>query len=141
MRMSNTFEVFMTVCLLSAGVVCAQDGSTSLWRCGDEYTHQPKNGQVCAKVQAPADVVTTGPRKFHAVPANASAPQPLPLMLDGPRLDDGSAHNRDPHTAPYLNEQLTKLLKRCQKFPAQSTELVRCQAEEAALRRELARLP
>jgi len=36
---------------------------------------------------------------------------------------------------------LGKLLLRCTQLPANSTELVRCLADEAALRRELARMP
>ncbi len=37
--------------------------------------------------------------------------------------------------------ELLKTQTRCQQLPANSTELVRCRADEAALRRELARAP
>jgi hypothetical protein len=40
-----------------------------------------------------------------------------------------------------LNDELLKTQTRCQQLPANSTELVRCRADEAALRRELARAP
>lgn len=138
--MFNKLKVISVLCLFSASAVWAQD-SAVVWRCGNEYTNQPKTGQVCTRVQVQADVVTTAPRKFHAVPQTATAQAPMPILMDVPRIDGSTQRSRDQHAQQILNDELNKQQRRCQKLPAQSTEMVRCQADEAALRRELARLP
>ena len=138
--MFTKLEVVFAGCLLSASAVWAQDSSV-VWRCGNEYTNQPKTGQVCTKVQVQADVVTTAPRKFHAVPQTAAPQVPTTMLLDGARVDGATQRSRDQHAQQILNDELSKQQRRCQKLTAQSTEMVRCLADEAALRRELARLP
>ena len=138
--MFTKLEVITLVSLLAATGTWAQD-SAAVWRCGNEYTNQPKTGQVCTRVQLQADVVTTAPRKFHAVPQSTSNQQPMPILLEGPRVDSATQHGRDQHAQQILNDELNKQQRRCQKLPPHSTEMVRCQADEAALRRELARLP
>jgi len=115
--------------------------SPAVWRCGNEYTNQPKTGQVCTRVPVQADVITTAPRQFRAVPP-APVPMPNPLVIvDVPRIDSAAQRARNLQSQSILNEELRKQQKRCQQLPANSTEMVRCQADEAALRRELARLP
>jgi hypothetical protein len=63
------------------------------------------------------------------------------VIVDAPRIDGPTQRARDQQSQQILNEELKKQQHRCQKLPANSTEMVRCQADEAALRRELARLP
>lgn len=138
--MFTKLEVIAVLSLLAATTAWTQEGA-AVWRCGNEYTNQPKTGQVCTRVQVQADVVTTAPRKFHAVPQSASSLPPMPVVIDGPRVDGVTQRGRDQHAQQILTEELRKQQKRCQKLPANSTEMVRCQADEAALRRELARLP
>ena len=138
--MSIKMTVIPALFALTAAAVWAQD-SAVVWRCGNEYTNQPKTGQACNKVQVQADVVTTAPRKFRAVPPTAPTQVPTTVLLDGPRVDGATQRSRDQHAQQILNDELAKQQRRCQRLPAQSTEMVRCQADEAALRRELARLP
>ena len=126
--------------LVFASALYAQDAAT-VWRCGNEYTNQPKQGQACTRVPVQADVITTAPRKFHAVP---QGPTPMPntaVIVDAPRVDSATQRARDQQSQKILNDELKKQQHRCQKLPPSSTEMVRCQADEAALRRELARLP
>jgi hypothetical protein len=58
-----------------------------------------------------------------------------------PRIDINAQKQRDGQARSILNDELGKLQLRCMQLPANSTELVRCRADEAALRRELARAP
>lgn len=139
--MFNKLEVLTALCMLSAWPLGAQESTSSVWRCGNEYTNQPKTGQACTKVQVQADVVTTAPRKFRAVPPNTSAQPPMPIVLDGTKVDGLTQRNRDQQAQQILNDELSKQQRRCQQLTPQSTEMVRCLADEAALRRELARMP
>ena len=126
--------------LVSFQSVLAQE-APAVWRCGNEYTNLPKQGQACTRVPVQADVITTAPRKFRAVP---QSPAPMPntaVIVDAPRIDGATQRARDQQSQKILNEELKKHHQRCQKLPANSTEMVRCEADEAALRRELARLP
>jgi hypothetical protein len=63
------------------------------------------------------------------------------VIVDVPRIDSAAQRARNLQSQHILNEELRKQQRRCQQLPVNSTELVRCQADEAALRRELARLP
>ena len=85
--MFNPFQAAIVFSLFIGHGAWAQDTATSVWRCGNEYTNQPKTGQVCSKVQVQAEVVTTAPRKFHAVPANTSPPVPMSVLVDGTRIN------------------------------------------------------
>ena len=58
-----------------------------------------------------------------------------------PPMDSSAQRQRDARAKSILNDELVKTQTRCQQLPVNSTELVRCRADEAALRRELARAP
>lgn len=138
MNMASCISVFCV--MLSVQNSWAQEGP-GVWRCGNEYTNQPKPDQACTRVPVKADVITTAPRQFRAVP---SVPVPIPntaVIIEPPRVDSAAQRARNQQSQNILNEELRKQQKRCQQLPANSTEMVRCQADEAALRRELARLP
>ena len=138
MNMASCISVLCV--MLSVQNSWAQEGPR-VWRCGNEYTNQPKPDQACTRVPVKADVITTAPRQFRAVP---SVPVPIPntaVIIEPPRVDSAAQRARNQQSQNILNEELRKQQKRCQQVPANSTEMVRCQADEAALRRELARLP
>ncbi|MBP7920328.1 MAG: hypothetical protein KAY75_04235 [Limnohabitans sp.] len=138
--MNKAICIGVLFALFSYQNVFAQEGP-AVWRCGNEYTNQPKQGQACTRVPVQADVITTAPRQFRAVPP-APVPMPNPaVIVDVPRIDSAAQRARNLQSQHILNEELRKQQRRCQQLPTNSTELVRCQADEAALRRELARLP
>ena len=121
-------------CLLSANL-SAQTQTYPVWRCGHEFTNQPRPGENCQQVDLPADITMTAPRKRQSQDKAEDAP------LVVPRPDNNAQRQRDSQARNILNDELGKLLLRCTQLPANSTELVRCLADEAALRRELARMP
>lgn len=124
------------VCLVSAGAM-AQDKAYPVWRCGHEFTNQPRPGENCQVVELPSEITMTAPRK----PRSVAPSDPAPAILVAPRLDLNEQRQRNDHAKSLLNDELLKTQNRCQQLAASSTELVRCRADEAALRRELARLP
>ncbi len=125
----------------------AQTNTNSVWRCGNEYTNLPIAGMTCTRVPVQADVISTQPRAFRAVPQtspampNTTVVVPVPPLKDIGQQRTRDQHARDQHAQQILLEELKKLQQRCQLLAPQSTEWMRCQADEAALRRELARLP
>ena len=126
--------LFAMVCLLS-GLLWAQQNNYPVWRCGHEFTNQPRPGENCQQVDLPAEITMTAPRKRQSQDKAEDA------QLVVPRLDSNAQRQRDSQARNILNDELGKLLLRCTQLPANSTERVRCLADEAALRRELARLP
>ena len=123
-------------CLLSADL-SAQQTAYPVWRCGHEFTNQPRPGENCQQVDLPAEITMTAPRKRP----NLEKPDQTPPVLVMPRVDLGDQRQRQSVAKSVLNDELMKTQTRCQQLPANSTELVRCRADEAALRRELARAP
>ena len=123
-------------CLLSADL-SAQQTAYPVWRCGHEFTNQPRPGENCQQVDLPAEITMTAPRKRPNLDKNDD----MPLVLVMPQVDVNGQRQRDVHARSILNDELGKLQLRCMQLPANSTELVRCRADEAALRRELARAP
>jgi hypothetical protein len=79
----------------------------------------------------------TAPRK----PRQIEKPADMPPVLVVPRVDINGQRQRDGAAKSILNDELVKTQTRCLQLPPNSTELVRCRADEAALRRELARAP
>ena len=115
----------------------AQDKTYPVWRCGHEFTNQPRPGENCQVVELPSEITMTAPRK----PRSVAPSDPAPAILVAPRLDLNEQRQRNDHAKSLLNDELLKTQNRCQQLAASSTELVRCRADEAALRRELARSP
>ena len=122
------------VCFFSVNL-SAQTQTYPVWRCGYEFTNQPRPGENCQQVDLPAEITMTAPRKRQSQDKAEDA------QLVVPRLDSNAQRQRDSQARNILNDELGKLLLRCTQLPANSTERVRCLADEAALRRELARLP
>ena len=119
----------------------AQNTNQSIWRCGSEYTNQPTPGMACTRVPVQSDVISTSPRKFHAVPQNMPAMPNTTVVVPAPSVDGMKQRERDAQAQQILMEELKKLQSRCKQLSPDSTEMVRCHSDEAALRRELARLP
>ena len=123
-------------CLLSADL-SAQQTAYPVWRCGHQLANQPRPGENCQQVDLPAEITMTAPRKRPNLDKNDD----MPPVLVMPQVDVNGQRQRDGHARSILNDELGKLQLRCMQLPANSTELVRCRADEAALRRELARAP
>jgi hypothetical protein len=129
-------------CCLYGTVAMGNQVSVPVWRCGNLYTNQPQPDQSCESVTistleetqvpqpskpAPASVVAP------AVPASAGKPPP-------PRVDAVAQRERDGQAKDILSHELKRLNERCQ--AATDTQTVqRCAADQAALKRELSRLP
>jgi hypothetical protein len=126
--------LYAMACLLSADLA-AQQTAYPVWRCGHEFTNQPRPGENCQQVDLPAEI--TMPRKRP----NRDKNDDMPPVLVVPQVGVSGQRQRDGLARNILNDELGKLLLRCTQLPANSTELVRCLADEAALRRELARMP
>jgi hypothetical protein len=156
--------ILATVCVMP---LWAQDPAYPVWRCGHEFTNQPRPGENCQQVDLPAEITMTAPRKrpnfdksnqtppilvMPHIDISNQAPQiigmpplgpssPPPSLMLMPSIDRNAQRQRDARAKSILNDELLKTQTRCQQLPVNSTELVRCRADEAALRRELARAP
>jgi len=135
--MTKTVYALTAMACLWAVHAQAQQTAYPVWRCGHEFTNQPRPGENCQQVDLPADITMTAPRK----PRQTEKPADMPPVLVVPRIDINAQKQRDGQARSILNDELGKLQLRCMQLPANSTELVRCRADEAALRRELARAP
>ena len=114
--------------------------SVSVWRCGNLYTNQPQPEQSCESVKISTMEETQVPQPSKpasavapAVPASAGKPP-------APRVDAVAQRERDGQAKGILSHELKRLNERCQ--AATDTQTVqRCTADQAALKRELSRLP
>lgn len=102
-----------------------------VWRCGNMYTNQPRADQSCESVTLSTREETQVPQPTR--PANkAQAP--------APKVDSLAQRERDAQAKDILNNELKRLTERCQGASAALT-VQQCAADQAALKRELARLP
>jgi hypothetical protein len=116
------------VCLVGGLVFClggsfaiGNEASVPVWRCGNLYTNNPQPGQSCESV-----TISTLEEPAGKPPA--------------PRVDAVAQRERDDQAKAILNNELKRLSERCQ--AATDTQTVqRCAADQAALKRELSRLP
>ena len=136
--MNKPLRVVCIMASLCAMPLKAQDPAYPVWRCGHEFTNQPRPGQNCQVVELPAEITMTAPRRRPNLD-KSELPQPPIVVM--PRIDLNDQRQRDGWAKSILNDEFIKTQTRCQQLPANSTELVRCRADEAALRRELARAP
>ena len=119
------------VCLSSTGVL---GNEAPVWRCGNLYTNQPRADQSC-------ESVTLSTREETQVPQPLRPPTPASkTTAPAPRVDSLAQRERDGQAKNILNNELKRLNERCQ-AATQSTAQQRCAADQAALKRELARLP
>ena len=126
--------------VVSVSGMVAMGNEASVWRCGNLYTNQPQPDQSCESVtistleetqvpqpSKPASAVTP------AVPASAGKPP-------APRVDAVAQRERDGQAKGILSHELKRLNERCQSI-TDSLTVQRCAADQAALKRELSRLP
>ena len=165
--MNKPLQVICILASLCVAPSWAQDPAYPVWRCGHEFTNQPRPGQNCQQVELPAEIIMTAPRKrpgfdkpeqtppilvMPHIDISNQTPQiigmpplglsnPPPSLMLMPPMDSSAQRQRDARAKSILNDELVKTQTRCQQLPVNSTELVRCRADEAALRRELARAP
>ena len=119
------------VCFNSTGVL---GNEAPVWRCGNLYTNQPRADQSC-------ESVTLSTREETQVPQPLRPPTPASkTTAPAPRVDSLAQRERDGQAKNILNNELKRLNERCQ-AATQSTAQQRCAADQAALKRELSRLP
>ena len=116
--------------------------SVPVWRCGNLYTNQPQPDKSCKSVTVSTLEETQVPQPSKpvsssgvalATPASAAKPP-------APRVDMVAQRQRDGQAKDILSYELKRLNQRCQ--AATDTQTVqRCAADQAALKRELSRLP
>jgi hypothetical protein len=126
--------------VVSVSGTLAMGNEASVWRCGNLYTNQPQPEQSCESVKISTMEETQVPQPSKpasavapAVPASAGKPP-------APRVDTVAQRERDGQAKGILSHELKRLNERCQ--AAIDTQTVqRCAADQAALKRELSRLP
>lgn len=134
------------VCLVGlVGCLCGtvamgNQVSAPVWRCGNLYTNNPQPDQSCESVTISTMEETQVPQPSK--PASALVPA-IPAT-DGkpsaPRVNAFAQRERDGLAKGILSHELKSLNERCQSVT--NTQAVqRCAADQAALKRELSRLP
>lgn len=125
---------------VSGTVAMGNQVSVPVWRCGNLYTNQPQPDQSCESVTISTLEETQVPQPSKpasavvpAVPASTGKP-PVP------RVDSLAQRERDGQAKGILSHELKRLNERCQSVTDTQT-LQRCAADQAALKRELSRLP
>jgi hypothetical protein len=125
---------------VSGTVAMGHQVSVPVWRCGNLYTNQPQPDQSCESVTISTLEETQVPQPSKpasavapAVPASAGKPP-------APRVDAVAQRERDVQAKGILSHELKRLNERCQSI-TDSLTVQRCAADQAALKRELSRLP
>ena len=126
--------------VVSVSGTVAMGNEASVWRCGNLYTNQPQPDHSCESVTISTLEETQVPQPSKP----ASAVTPVVPALAGkptaPRVDAVAQRERDGQAKGILSHELKRLNERCQ--AATGTQTVqRCAADQAALKRELSRLP
>ena len=128
------------VVIVSSTFAMGNQVSEPVWRCGNLYTNQPQPDQSCESVTISTLEETQVPQPSKpasamtpAVPASAGKPP-------APRVDAVAQRERDGQAKGILSHELKRLNERCQSVTDTQT-LQRCAADQAALKRELSRLP
>jgi len=146
-------------------------GSATVWRCGQLFTNQPQPGQVCEPISAVASTVVEGTRALSSsAGVSSSAARDRPVSSAGPSAaaPPSVANSASAQQARMLlKAELREQEERWQQLQHQwnqgqpigspqqppgsaayqewvaslREQLHRAQADLAALRRELARLP
>ena len=129
-------------CCLCGTVAMGIEASVPVWRCGNLYTNQPQPDQSCESVTISTLEETQVPQPSK--PASASAVVPgVPASAGkppAPRVDAVAQRERDGQAKDILSYELKRLNERCQAATDIQT-VQRCAADQAALKRELSRLP
>jgi hypothetical protein len=119
--------------VVSVSGTVAMGNEAPVWRCGNLYTNQPQPDQSCESVTISTLEETQVPQPSK--PASALAGKP-----PAPRVDSVAQRERDGQAKGILSHELKRLNERCQSVTDTQT-LQRCTADQAALKRELSRLP
>ena len=125
---------------VSGTVAMGNQVSVPVWRCGNLYTNQPQPDQSCESVTISTLEETQVPQPSK--PASSVAPA-VPASAGKPpasRVDSVAQRERDGQAKGILSHELKRLNERCQSVTDIQT-LQRCAADQAALKRELSRLP
>jgi hypothetical protein len=131
MKHRGSFLVLAYVLSYALSGTSALGNEAPVWRCGNMYTNQPRADQSC-------ESLTLNTREETQV---LQAPRPAhKATVSAPKVDSLAQRERDGQAKDILNNELKRLNERCQ-AQTQSPALQRCAADQAALKRELARLP
>ena len=126
--------------VVSVSGTLAMGNEASVWRCGNLYTNNPQPDQSCESVTISTMEETQVPQPSK--PASALAPA-IPAT-DGkpsaPRVNAFAQRERDGQAKGILSHELKSLNERCQSV-TDTQAVQRCVADQAALKRELSRLP
>jgi len=114
--------------------------SVPVWRCGNLYTNQPKPDQSCESVTISTLEETQVPQPSKPASALAAAIPASAGKPPAPRVDAVAQRERDGQAKGILSHELKRLNERCQSI-TDSLTVQRCAADQAALKRELSRLP
>ena len=134
MKHRGSFLVLAYVLIYVLSAIPALGNEAPVWRCGNMYTNQPRADQSC-------ESVTLSTREETQVPQPLRPPTPASkTTAPAPRVDSLAQRERDGQAKDILNNELKRLTERCQ-AATQSTAQQRCAADQAALKRELSRLP
>ena len=127
---------------VSGTLAMGNQASVSVWRCGNLYTNQPKPDQSCESISIRTLEETQVPQPSKPVSSSGVAPA-TPTSVGKPsvpRVDAVDQRERDGQAKDILSYELKRLNQRC--LAATDTQTVqRCAADQAALKRELSRLP
>ena len=126
--------------VVSVSGTVAMGNEASVWRCGNLYTNQPQPDQPCESVTIGSLEETQVPQPSKPASALAAAIPASAGKPPAPRVDAVAQRERDGQAKGILSHELKRLNERCQ--AATDTQTVqRCTADQAALKRELSRLP
>ncbi len=113
------------------------EASVPVWRCGNHYTNQPLPDQSCESVSLSRMEETQVPQPAKPAPSSSPVPAPKPPT---PRVDALVQRERDGQAKEILSHELKRLNARCQAVTDTQSQQ-RCAADQAALKRELSRIP
>jgi hypothetical protein len=130
---------FLGFALCVNGTVAkGQEVPVPVWRCGNLYTNQPQPDQSCESLTISTLEETQVPQP--AKPATAAVAMPAATKPPTQRVDTLTQRERDAQAKDILSHELKRLTQRCQRA-TDNQALQRCAADQAALMRELSRLP
>jgi hypothetical protein len=127
---------YVLIYALTSSMVLANEAP--VWRCGNMYTNQPRADQSCESVTLSTREETQVPQPPR--PATPTAASTSAGKTPAPRVDSLAQRERDGQAKDILNNELKRLTERCQ-AQTQNPAQQRCAADQAALKRELSRLP
>ena len=117
----------------------ANEQPVAVWRCGSMFTNQPLPDQSCESVTLSTleETQVPQPLRRHTPASAALAPAGKAAAV---RVDATAQRERDGQAKDILNNELKRLNQRCLGV-SDTAALQRCAADQAALKRELSRLP